>query len=119
METWIWQLYENEIKFFEKMADKLLVEIIVQELKMDKRKHQKLEPTKEDIDYLVKKIESMLNAIAIIETFRYYQMSRIMLTNQNMQSFFAKRDEHFENLLMVLILKIRNEQQIDFNVREC
>ena len=42
-----------------------------------------------------------------------------MLTNQNMQSFFAKRDEHFENLLMVLILKIRNEQQIDFNVREC
>ena len=47
METWIWQLYENEIKFFEKMADKLLVEIIVQELKMDKRKHQKLEPTKE------------------------------------------------------------------------
>ena len=29
MEMWIWQLYQNEINFFEREADKLLVEIDV------------------------------------------------------------------------------------------
>ena len=87
-------------KFFEREADELLVETIIHETKMEKRKQQQqLQPT-----------------IAIIETYRYFQMLQILLTDRNMRLFYAKRDEHFENLLMVFLLKIKNEQRIDFTI---
>ena len=114
---WIWQLYQNEINFFEREADKLLVEIIIHETKMEKRKQQQqLQPTEEDINQLHKMIISMLKAIAIIETYRYFQMLQILLTDRNMRLFYFKRDEHFENLLIVFLLKIKNEQGIDFTI---
>ena len=99
---WIWQLYQNEINFFERKADELLVETIIHETKMDKRKQQQLQPTEEDIDHLLKMIVSTLKAIAV--------------TDQNMRLFYAKRDEHFENLLIVFLLKIKNSERIDFTI---
>ena len=116
MEMSIWEDYQNEINFFERRADELLVETIIHETKMDKRKQQQLRPTEEDIDQLLKMIVSLLKAIAITETYRYFQLLQIVLTDQNMHLFYAKRDEHFENLLMVLLLKIKNEQRIDFTI---
>ena len=116
MEMWIWQLYQNEINFFERKADELLVETIIHETKMDKRKQQQLQPTEEDIDHLLKMIVSTLKAIAIIETYRYFQMLQILLTDRNMCLFYAKRNEHFENLLIVFLLKIKNEEGIDFTI---
>ena len=113
---WIWQLYQNQIDFFERKADELLVETIIHETKMDKRKQQQLQPTEEDIDQLHKMIISTLKAIAIIETYRYFQMSQILLSDQNIQLFYAKREQHFENLLIVFLLKIKTEQGIDFTV---
>ena len=118
MEMWIWQLYQNEINFFERKADELLVETIIHETKMDKRKQQQLQPTEEDIDQLLKMIVSMLKAIAIIETYRYFQMLQILLTDQNTHLFYAKRDQHFENLLIVFLLKIKNEEKIDFTIKQ-
>ena len=118
MEMWIWQLCENEINFFEKKADEILVETMIHETKMERRKQQQLEPTKEDIDELVRLITKMLKTIAIIETYRYFQMLQILPT-QNIPLFYSKKDEHFENLLMVFVLKIKNEQEIDFTVSEC
>ena len=52
----IWEDYQNEINFFERRADELLVETIIHETKMDKRKQQQLQPTEEDIDHLLKMI---------------------------------------------------------------
>ena len=108
MEMWIWQYYQNEINFFERKADQILVETIIHETKMDKRKQQQqLQPTKEDIDQLLNLIVKMLRAIAVVETYRYFQILKILLTNQNTNLFYAKRNQHFENLLMVFILKIK------------
>ena len=118
MEMWIWQHYQNEINFFERKADKILVETIIHETKMDKRKQQQLQPTKEDIDQLLKLIVKMLKAIAVVETYRYFQMSKILLTNQNTNLFYDKRNGHFENLLMVFILKIKNDQEIHFSINQ-
>ena len=83
MEMWIWQHYQNEINFFERKADEILVETVMHEITMDKRKQQQLQPTKEDIDQLLKLIVKMLKAIAVVETYRYFQMLKILLTNQN------------------------------------
>ena len=117
MEMWIWQHYQNEINFFERKADEILVETIIHETKMDKRKQQQqLQPTKKDIDQLHKMIVSMLKTIAIIETYRYFQMSKILLNDQNTNLFYAKRNQHFENLLMIFLLKIKKEQEIDFTI---
>ena len=113
---WIWELYQNEINYFERKTDKLLVEIIIHETQMEKRKQQKLQPNEEDISQLHKMIISMLKSIAIIETYRYFQMLKILLTDQNMRLFYFKRDQHFENLLMVFLLKIKNEEGIDFTI---
>ena len=61
-------------------------------------------------------IVSVLKAIANTKTYRYFQMLQILLTDRNMHLFYAKRDEHFENLLIVFLLKIKNEQRIDFTI---
>ena len=45
MEMSIWEDYQNEINFFERRADELLVETIIHETKLDKRKQQQLQPT--------------------------------------------------------------------------
>ena len=116
MEMWIYLLYQNEINFFEKKADELFVEIIIHETKMEQRKQQKLQPNEGDVNQLYKMIISMLKMIAIIETYRYFQLKKILLTNQNLRLFFVKKDEHFENLLLVFLLKIKNEQSIDFTI---
>ena len=118
MEMWIWQHYQNEINFFDRKADEILVDTIIHETKMDKRKQQQLQPTKEDIDQLLKLIVKMLKAIAVVETYRYFQMSKILLTNQNTNLFYDKRNQHFENLLMVFILKIKKDQEIDFAINQ-
>ena len=114
MEMWIWQHYQNEINFFERKADEILVETIIHETKMDKRKQQQLQLTKKDIDQLLNLIVKMLKTIAVVETYRYFQMSKILLTNQNMSFFYDKRNQHFENLLMIFVLKIKKDQEIDF-----
>ena len=116
MEMWIWQHYQNEINFFERKADEILVETIIHETKMDKRKQQQLQLTKEDIDQLHKLITLFLKTIAIIETYRYFQILKIVLSDQNIESFYAKRKQHFENLLMVFLLKVKTEQGIDFTI---
>ena len=116
MEMWIWQIYQNQINFFERKADELLVKTIIHETKMDKRKQQQLQVTEEDIDQLHKMIISTLKAIAIIETYRYFQMLQILLNDQNIYLFYAKREQHFENLLIVFLLKIKTEQEIDFTI---
>ena len=106
METWIWELYEKEIKSFQKMAHKLLVQVIVQELKIDKKKHQNLEPSEEDVDQYVEKFKLMLKTLAVTETLEFFQVLRILPTNQNRHIFYAKYDERFENLLMQINSKL-------------
>ena len=119
MEMSIWEYYQSEIMFFEKKTDKLLVETIMHETKIDKRKQQQqLQPTEEDIDQLYKMIISTLKAIAIVETYRYFQILQILPTNQNILLFYAKREQTFENLLIIFLSKVKKTQEIDFSINE-
>ena len=43
-------------------------------------------------------------------------MKKILLTNEKLLLFRDIFNNHFENLLQVLILKIKNEESIDFTI---
>ena len=107
MEMSLWEYYQNEIMFFERKTDELLVETILHEIKMEKRKQRRLQPTKEDIELLKKLIASSLKAIAIVETYRYFQILQIVPTDQNIQLFYAKREQHFEEILIIFLSKVK------------
>ena len=90
-------------------------------MKMLVRKEQKLQPNEKDINQLHEMITVMLKRIALIETYWFFQELKITLTNEKMQLFSYKVDQHFENLLMILLLKIKNkeeEENIDFTIEK-
>ena len=117
MEMLIWEVYQSEINFFERKVDELFVETVIYETEIDRKKnHEEFVVTKNEIKHLEKLIILTLKAIAIVETYRYLQIEQIVLIDQNMDLFYAKRDDIFENLLAIFLLKIKTEQEIDFTI---
>ena len=118
IKTWIWQYYQSEINFFERKADELLAKTKIQETKMEKKRRQQLHTTEEDINQLLKMITLTLKAIAIVKTYRYFQILQIPPSDQNNQLFYTQREHEFINLLMVFLSKAKNENKIDFTINQ-
>ena len=116
MKMWIWQYYQSEINFFERKTDELLVETKIYETKMEKKRQQQLHPTQKNINQLHEMITSTLKAIAIVKTYRYFQILQIPPSDQNNQLFYARREQHFKNLLANFLSKVKNENGIDFTI---
>ena len=116
MKMWIWQYYQIEINFFERKTDELLVETKIHETKMEKRRQQQLHPTQKNINQLHEMITSTLKAIAIVKTYRYFQILQIPPSDQNNQLFYAQRDQHFTNLLTNFLSRVKNKNGIDFTI---
>ena len=117
IKMWLWQYYQSEINFFERKTDELLAETKIQETKMEKRRRQQqLHPTKKDIDELAEMITLTLKAIAIVKTYRYFQILQIPPSNQNNQLFYVRREQLFRNLLTDFLSKVKNENKIDFTI---
>ena len=112
----IYQLYQEEMNFFEKKVDELFEQIVILETKMTKRKQKKLQQDKRDLDQLYQMIIFFLKNIALIESYRYFQIEQIPLSNEKLPLFCSEINKHFENLLIILLLKIKNEESIDFNI---
>ena len=111
VEMTLFQYYENEIMFFEKKTDEFLLEIILLEIQMAKRRKKRLRSTKEDIEQLKNLIALGLKSIAIVETYRLFQILEIVPTDENIQWFYAKREQCFEELLIIFLSKIKKKQQ--------
>ena len=111
VEMSLFQYYENEIKFFNKKTDELLLETIMLEIQMTKRRKKRLRSTKKDIEQLNNMITMTLRAIAIVETYRFFQILQILPTDENIQWFFVKREECFKELLTLFLSKIKKKQQ--------
>ena len=92
-------------------TDELFVETMLQEIEINKRWKKKLKPAKEDIKRLKNLIASSLKAVAIVETYRYFQVLEILPTDQNIQFFYAKREQTFDELLTIFLSKIKNEKE--------
>ena len=111
VEMSLFQYYENEIMFFEKKTDEFLLEIILKEIQMAKRRKKRLRSTKEDIEQLKNLIAMGLKSIAIVETYRLFQILEIVPTDENIQWFYAKREQCFEELLIIFLSKIKKQQR--------
>ena len=110
------QIYDNEIHFFNEKMNRLFFDIVTLETKLTKKKQQKLQQDEEDLDRLFKLIVLFLESVAVINTYEYFKMKKILLTNEKLLLFKGIFNKHFENLLQVLILKIKNDQSIDFTI---
>ena len=111
IEMSLWEFYEKEIMFFERKTDELFVETMLQEIEINKRRKKKLKLAKEDIKRLKNVIASSLKAVAIVETYRYFQTLEILPTNQNIQWFYVKREETFDELLTIFLSKIKRKKE--------
>ena len=118
MKMLIWKFYEKEINFFETKTTELLLKTILHETKIEKMKQQKLRISNEDIDQLLELIKLTLKAIAIEETYRYFQMLGIPPSEENNELFYARREQHFENLLIIFFLKVKIAEEIDFSITQ-
>ena len=116
IEMRIWKFYEKEIIFFETKTTELLLKTILHETKIEKMKQQKLRISEEDIDQLLELIKLTLKMIAVVETYKYFQMLRIPPSEENNEMFYARREQHFENLLIIFYLKVKTAEEIDFSI---
>ena len=113
---WIIDFYVREIYLFEKKTTKLLLKTILHETKLEKIKQQKLRVSEEDIDELHELITLTLKAIAIVDTYENFLRLLIPPSKENNEMFFAQREQRFENLLMVFLLKVKTAEEIDFSI---
>ena len=110
------QIYENEMHFFNQKTDRLFFDIVTLETELDKKKQQKLQQNEKDLDRLFRLIVLFLESIALVNTYEYFKMKKILLTNKNLLLFSDIFKKHFENVLQIMMLKIKNEQNIDFSI---
>ena len=110
------EFYMREIYFYEKKTTELLLKMILHESKIEKIMQQKLRVSEEDMDQLLELIKLSLKAIAIVDTYEHFLMLQIPPSKENNELFFARRDQHFENLLAIFLLKVKTEQSIDFTI---
>ena len=112
------QFYQNKIEFYNQILDRLFFDIVTLETKIDiKKKQQKLQQQdKQDLDRLFNLIVLFLKSLALVNTYEHFKMKMIVLTKENMLLFNATFSKQFEIVLIMLIIKIKNEQNIDFTI---
>ena len=110
VEMSLFEYYENEIMFFNKKTDELLVETIMVEIEIAKRRKKRLRVSKKDKKRLNNMIKITLKAIAIVETYRLFQTLEIVPTDENIQMFYERREQCFNELVILFLSKIKKQQ---------
>ena len=106
VEMSLFEYYENEIMFFNKKTDELLVETIMVEIEIAKKRKKRLHVSKKDKKQLKIMIITTLKAIAIVETYRIFQTLEIVPTDKNIQMFCVRREQCFRELVLLFLDKI-------------
>ena len=121
----IYRSYQKEIYFLQRKGNELLQEINRHETKMNKKKQQKLQPNEGDLYQLDEMIKSMLKLMAFIESYRYLQLLKMPLTNENMHLFYSKTNYYYNDFLQTFMLKLNQlrykkiieiEESINFTI---
>ena len=96
-ESSIYQSYEKEVLHLRKKGSRLLNEIKQQEIRINQRKQQKLQPLAKQFSNLKRMIYKMLNLMALIDAYRYFQILNLPLLYH--QTFFEHTvNQNFEHL---------------------
>ena len=111
VEMSLFEYYENKIMFFNKKTDELLVETIMVEIEIAKKRKKRLRVSKKDKKQLKIMITTTLKAIAIVETYRLFQTLEIVPTDENIQMFYVRREQCFNELVILFLSKIKRQQE--------
>ena len=112
----IYKSYEREKLYLRRQGSKLLQKIKQQEMKMNQRKQQNLQPNQKDLYTLNQMIKKLLRMIAFIDTYRYFQIINEPLSYQNQTFFYEIANNYYEDTLQRFVLKVKarvNQLQID------
>ena len=105
-EMTLFEYYEKEIMFFNRKTDELLVETIMLEMKIAKRRKKRLRSSKKDKKQLKIMVVTTLKTIAIVETYRLFQTLKIVPTDENIQMFCVRREQCFRELVLLFLDKV-------------
>ena len=115
-----WELvnrfYQNKIEFYNQILDKLFFDIVTFETKLTKKKQQKLQQDEDELEQLFRLIVLFLKSLALVNTYEEFKMKMIVLAKENILLFNATFNKHYEIVLIMLIVLIKNDQNIDFTI---
>ena len=107
--------YSQEICLLRIKGTRLLQRIKLHEIKMNQRKQQKLKPHLHSVNYMNGMIRKLVKISAFIETYRYFQITRRSLVNQE-SLFHEIANDYYDDLLQNIILKIKRINQLNKSV---
>ena len=114
----LYESYSQEIFYLKRRGSKLLQKIRLHEIKMNRRKQQKLKPLLRQVNSLFRMVKKLIKISAFIETYKYFQIIKQPLTNYNESFFYEVASNYYEDMLKDIVLKIKkiNQSRIDQSV---
>ena len=118
----LYQSYAREILYLRKEGSKLLRKIKLQEIKMNKRKQDRLKPLLRQMNLLHRMMKKLIKISAFISTYKYFQFIKEPLTYYNEKLFYEIASNYYENSLKEIVLKLKRINQsrmqdpVDFTI---
>ena len=103
----IYEIYEQEISKIRRGGNLLLRNIQRHETLMNQRKQRMIPATFEDCHKLYTMAVRLLRMLALIDTYRYFQLIKIPLTERIMFWFYQIHEDNYQNYLKDFNLKIK------------
>ena len=112
----IYESYQREIYYLQKHGGILLQKIKNLEIKMNKRKQQKLYPTGRDLQTMQKWVVKFLRMLSYIKTYQFFQEQNMILSDQNRSWFFHVFNNNYVIFFRSFMVKLNQLQSVDFTI---
>ena len=99
--------YETQIHYIRRHGDVLLLRIKMLEIKMNKKKQQNQQPSQQDINSLNAMVKKLLQMLARINTYQYFQITNEPFVCNNQTYFNEICNNYFEDLIRRFITQLR------------
>ena len=118
----LYQSYAREILYLRKEGSKLLRKIKLQEIKMNKRKQDRMKPLLRQVNLLHRMMKKLIKISAFIDTYKYFQIINLPLIYDNQNFFYEVASNNYEKSLKDIVLKLKRINQsrmqdpVDFTI---
>ena len=114
----LYKSYQREILYLRKEGSKLLQKIKLQEIKMNQRRQKRLKPLLRQVNLLHRMMKKLIKISAFIDTYKYFQMVKKPLSDDNETFFYQMASDHYEQALKQIVLKLKkiNRLRMDDSV---
>ena len=113
----IYESYKKEIRRIRNKGNVLMKQIQQHETMMNHRKILHLPATFEDCWTLHLMVTKILQMLAIIDSYKYFQLENLPLVDELMDLFYQMTDNNYKIYLQSFMLKLRKLQSVDFYIQ--